>query len=97
MIKAEREETTCLLDVAGKGSVKTSAQVPVKGIKSMSPVQEPVRKDVKGKRSCLLDGGKGIVHVKERDDSWGWKKILVDGIVRGRLTTPNGILVVLRG
>ena len=25
------------------------------------------------------------------------KRFLVDGIVRGRLTTPNGILAVLRG
>ena len=38
----------------------------------LSPVHKPVIKGGKGKRSSLLDGGKGIVHVK-RDDSWGWK------------------------
>ena len=75
VMKADKEEKTCVLDVAGKGSFKTSVQVPVKGIKSMSPVQEPVIKDVKGKRSCLLDGGKGIVHVKERDESWEMKNV----------------------
>ena len=47
VMKAEKEETTCLLDVAGKGSVKASVQVPVKGIKDKSPVQEPVIKDGK--------------------------------------------------
>ena len=33
VMKAEKEETTWLLDVAGKGRVKASVQVPVKGIK----------------------------------------------------------------
>ena len=33
VMKAEKEETTWLLDVAGKGSVKASVQGPVKGIK----------------------------------------------------------------
>ena len=32
-MKAEVEKTFCLLDVAGKCSVKTSVKVPVKGIK----------------------------------------------------------------
>ena len=46
-MKAEPEETTCLLDVAGKCSVKTSVKVPVKGIKDKSAVQEQVIKDGK--------------------------------------------------
>ena len=60
-----------MLDVAGKGSVKASVQVPVKWLTEQSPVQEPVIKDGKGERGCPLDGEKGIVHVKERGDSWG--------------------------
>ena len=74
-MKAEKEETTCLLDIAGKGSVKTSIQVPVKGITDRCPVHKPVIKVGKGKRSCLLDGGKGFVHVKESDDSWGMENV----------------------
>ena len=65
-MKAEKEETTCLLDIAGKGSDKTSIKVPVKGIKDRSPVHKPVIKGGKGKRSCLLDGGKSIVHIKKK-------------------------------
>ena len=57
-MKAEKEEKTCQLDVVRRGSVKTSVQVPKKGITDKSEVQEPVIKDGKGKRSCLLDGGK---------------------------------------
>ena len=71
MIKAKKEKTTCLLDVAGKGSVKTSVQFPMKGITDMCAVHKPVIKSAKGKRNSLLDREKGIVHVKERDDSWG--------------------------
>ena len=71
MIKGEKEETTCLLDIPGKGSFKTCVKVPVKGITDRSPVNKPVIKGGKGKRSCMLDGGKAIVHVKESDDSWG--------------------------
>ena len=74
-MKVEKEETTWLLDVAGKGSVKASIQVPVKLIKHESPAQEPVIKYGKGERSCLLDGGNGIVHVKERGDSWGMENL----------------------
>ena len=68
---AEKEETTCLLEIAGKGSVKTSVKVPKKGITDRSPVHKPVIKGGKGERSCLLNGGKGFVHVKESNDSWG--------------------------
>ena len=71
MIKTEKKETTRLLDKVGKGSVKTSVQVTVKGITHRSPVNKPVIKGGKGKIRSLLDGGKGIVHVKESDDSWG--------------------------
>ena len=47
MMKTVKKETTCILDVAGKCSVKTSVQVPVKRFKDKSPVQEPVIKDGK--------------------------------------------------
>ena len=69
VMKAEMEETNCLLDEAGKGSVKTSVQVPVKGI----TVHKSVIKGGTGKPSCLLDGGKGIVHVKKVMIPLGWK------------------------
>ena len=72
-MKAEKKETTCLLDLSGKSSVKTSAQVPVKGITDTSPVHKPVIKSGKGKISCLLGGGKRFVHGKESDNSWGLK------------------------
>ena len=65
-MKAEKDETTCLIDVTQRGSVKTSVQVPMKGTEDKSPVQEPVMKVGKGERSCLLDGGKIIVYVKQR-------------------------------
>ena len=35
----------------------------------MSPVHKPVIKGGKGEKSSLLDGGKGIVNIKESDDS----------------------------
>ena len=63
---AEKEETTCLINVTQRGSVKTSVPVPMKVIKDKSPVQEPVITDGKGERSCLLDGGKSIFYVKQR-------------------------------
>ena len=59
VMKAEKEGTTCLLDITGKGSVKTIVQIPVKGITYRSPVHKLVIEGCKGKRSCLLDGGKG--------------------------------------
>ena len=37
VMKARKEETTCLLDVAGKCSVKASVYVPVKGKKDEYP------------------------------------------------------------
>ena len=43
-MKAEKEETTWLPDVAGKDSVEVYFQVPVKGIKDESPAHEPVIK-----------------------------------------------------
>ena len=48
VMKCRKEETTCLLDVAVKCSVKASVHVPVKGKKDKSPAPEPVIKD--GKR-----------------------------------------------
>ena len=74
-MKAEKEDTTCLLNIAGKGSVKTSVTVPVKGITDMSPVHKPVIQSSKGKISCLLNGGKRFVHGKEIDNSWGVKSL----------------------
>ena len=50
-MKAEKEETTCLLEIAGKGSVKTSVQVPGKGITDRSPVHKPVIKGGKEKKA----------------------------------------------
>ena len=61
-MKTGKEETTCLLGVAGKCSVKVSLNVPVKGKKEWAPGQEPVIKDGKIRISCLLDGGKRSVH-----------------------------------
>ena len=55
-------------------SVKGLVQVPVKEKKDGSPAQEPVVKDGKKRKSCLLDGGKISVHFKARGDSWGMKK-----------------------
>ena len=74
-MKAEKEETTCLLNITGMDIVKTSVKVPVKGITYRSPVQKPVIRGGKGKRSCLLDGGKGFVHGKESDDSQGMESL----------------------
>ena len=39
-MKAGKEKTKCLLDMAGKGSVKASVQVKMKVIKDQSPAQE---------------------------------------------------------
>ena len=58
VMKAGKEETTCLLGLAGKCNVKASGQVLVKGKKGESPAPEPAIKDGKGKKSCLLDGEK---------------------------------------
>ena len=68
-MKAGKEETTCLLGVAG--SVKASVHVLVKGAKVESPAPESA---IKGKRSCLLDGEKIGVHGKARGDSWEMEK-----------------------
>ena len=68
-MKAGKEETTCLLGVAG--SVKASVHVLVKGKKGESPAPEPV---IKGKISCLLDGEKRSVHGKAREYSWEMEK-----------------------
>ena len=76
----------------------------------------------KGERSCLLDGGNYIFHVKKKKRGFlgdgkfrrkpashnivltllntTWRRntrFLVDVIVRGRPTTPNVILAMLRG
>ena len=61
-MKAGKEKTKCLLDISGRGSVKASVQV--KRLKDDTPAQEPLIKDGRGENVCLLDGGKGSVHVK---------------------------------
>ena len=71
VMKAGKEDTTCLLGVAGKCSVKASVHVLVKGKKGESPAPEPA---IKGKRSCLLDGEKRSVHGKAKGDSWKMEK-----------------------
>ena len=68
-MKARKEETTCLLGVAGKCNVNASVHIPVKGKKDESSAPEPVIKDGKGKRSCLLDGENRSVLAKARGDS----------------------------
>ena len=68
VMKAGKEETTCLLGVAG--SVKASGHVLVKGKKGESPAPEPV---IKGKRSFLLDGEKISIHEKQKDIPGRWK------------------------
>ena len=73
VMKAGKEETTCLLGVAGKCSVKVSVHLLVKGKKGQSPARESVIKDGKGKRSCLMDGEKRSVHAKARGESWEMK------------------------
>ena len=50
-MKAGKKETTCLLEIAGKCSVKTYGHVPVKGKKDESPEPDSVIKYGKGKRS----------------------------------------------
>ena len=70
VMKAGKEETTCLLGVARKCSVKAFVHVPVKGKKDESPAPKPVIKDGKGERFCLLDGEKRSVNAKARGDSW---------------------------
>ena len=66
VMKAEKEETIWLPSVVGKGSVQASVQVPMKGITCQSSSHKPVIKSCKGEGSCLLDGGNGIVHVKQK-------------------------------
>ena len=74
LVKTGKEETTCLLGVAGKFSVKASVHVPMKRKKDGSPAQEPVIKDGKKRKSCLLDGGKRSVHLKAKGNSLGMGK-----------------------
>ena len=70
VMKAGKEETTCLLGVPWKCSVKASIHVLVKGKKGESPAPEPAIKDGNGKKNCLLDGEKRSVHAKAIGDSW---------------------------
>ena len=66
VMKAEKEKKCRLLDVVWKGSVQASVQVRMKGLKDKSSAHKPVIIYGMGERSCLLDGGNGIVHVKQK-------------------------------
>ena len=56
VMKARKEDTTCLPDEAGKCSVKDFFHAPMKGKKYESPAPEPVIKDGEREKRCLLDG-----------------------------------------
>ena len=68
MMKAGKEETTCLLVTAG--SVKASVHVLVKGEKVESEAPESA---IRGKRSCLLDGQKKVSTEKQEEIPGRWK------------------------
>ena len=51
--------------------MKASVHVPVKGKKYESPAPEPVIKNGKEEKICLLDGEKRSVNAKARCDSRG--------------------------
>ena len=72
-MKAGKEETTCLLGVARKCSVKAFVHVPVKGKKYEYLAPEPVIKDGNGRKSCLLDGGKKVSMQNQVVIPEGWK------------------------
>ena len=56
VIKVEKEETNCLLNVAEKGSVNTFFKVQVKGITVKLPVQEQAIKVVREKEAaCWIE------------------------------------------
>ena len=59
-MKAKKEKTNCLLDIAGDGSVIASVQVQVKGIKGESPAQELLIMDGKGEKICMLDRKRAV-------------------------------------
>ena len=69
-MKAGKEETTCLMGVAG--SVKASGHVLVKGKNGESPAPEPV---IKGERSFFLDVEKISIHGKAKGYSWEMEKL----------------------
>ena len=71
-MKANKEETTWLLDLAGNGSVKNFFP---SSNKDESPDRKPLIKYVKGEGRCRLDGGNGIGHVKQRGKSWGMENL----------------------
>ena len=80
-MKAEKKDTTYLLDVAGKGSVKTSVQVTVKDMLDKSPVHKPVIKGSKGKKSAFW--------MEERALSM-LKKVMIPGVMEEKEKFPGG-------
>ena len=71
VMKVRKEETTCLLDKAGKCSVKGFAHDPVKGKTYESPAPELVIKYGKREKSCLVDGEMSSAHANATGTSWG--------------------------
>ena len=71
-MKANKEETTWLLDLAGNGSVWNFSP---SSNEDESPDCKPMIKYGKGEGSCRLDGGNGIGHVKQRGKSWGMENL----------------------
>ena len=75
-MKAWKEKTKCMLDIAENGSVMASVQVQVKGIKHEYPASAPFDKRmVWENKICLLDGRKFSVYVKQRGNSCGMERL----------------------
>ena len=65
---------TCLLGISGKCTVKAYVHVPEKGKKYEFSAPEPVRKDGKEDRICLLEGEKISVKTIASCNSIGVEK-----------------------
>ena len=83
-MKAEKEETIFLLDIAGKGSFRTSVKVTVKGITDKIPGGWNSWMEA---NNTQCDSG-CVERVRRRRE----RQILVDGIVRRTPVKPNMIL-----
>ena len=66
VMKAGKEETTCLLGVARKCSIKAFVHVLVKGMKDESPAPEPLIKDGRGRKkySCWMEERKVSIQIQ---------------------------------
>ena len=63
----------CLLDRAGKGSVKASVQVQVKGIKYYSAAREPLIKDGQGQKAACWMEERAVSILNQDVIPCGWK------------------------